>query len=111
MIIEEYPSFLEVTLGYSKFLVDNTTCSRRFHVTFDDEAPPVDQAQLQCPHCGVVVFTAENHPPLTFQREENLVKTVTLSDNIATKCDFSDKFSTGTIPALKGQPPKPMYHK
>lgn len=98
-------------MGYSKFLIDNTSCSRRFHVTFDDEAPAVAKTELQCPHCGIVVFSATAHPPVSFQREENLVKTVSLSDNIVTKCDFSDKFSTGTIPSLKGQTSKPMYHK
>ena len=98
-------------MSYSKFLVDNTTCSRRFHITFDDEAAPVSKTEMHCPHCGVVVFEAKNHPPVSFQREENLVKTVSLSDNIVTECDFSDKFSVGTIPELKGQQPKPMYPK
>ena len=97
------------TMSYKKFLLDNITCSRRFHITFDDEGAVQAKTCLNCPHCGKEVFSAENHPAVHMQREENLVKTVSLSEHTVSGCDFVDKFSADTIPALKGQKPKPMY--
>lgn len=80
-------------MSYQKFLVDNVICSRRFHVTFDDEAKPVERAEVRCPHCSVVLWSAENHPPVTMARDENNVKTTQLSRNLARSCNFQDKFA------------------
>ncbi len=96
-------------MGYQKFLVDNVTCSRRFHITYDPDAPTVAKTEAKCPYCNLVVFTAENHAPVRLARQENLVQTAQLSDSIMRKCDFEDTFSAKTVP---GQPShKPMYPK
>ena len=80
-------------MSYQKFLVDNITCSRRFHVTFDDEAQPAQQTTVVCPHCCEIIWKAEDHPPVTLAREENLVKTTQLSRNLTRECQFQDRFS------------------
>lgn len=79
-------------MSYQKFLVDNVTCSRRFHVTFDDEAKTVEKTSIVCPHCSQVQWTAEDHAPVTLARDENLVKTTQLSRNLERSCLFKDKF-------------------
>lgn len=79
-------------MSYEKFEVDNVVCSRRFHMTFDNEAPLVDKVEIKCPHCQHVLFTAENHPPVKLARDENLVRTTQLSRNIIKECDFKDPF-------------------
>lgn len=79
-------------MSYQKFLVDNVVCSRRFHVTFDDEATPVARAEIQCPHCSHLLWSADNHPPVTLARDENMVKTTQLSRNLVRECDFKDQF-------------------
>ena len=80
-------------MSYQKVLVDNTTCSRRFHITFDDSQAPESRVKATCPFCGVVVFDEANHPPVKIARQENLVKTQFLSDNIVSECHFKDNFS------------------
>lgn len=80
-------------MSYSKFLVDNTTCSRRFHLSFDDEAMPQQKVEARCPFCDVVVFEAEEHPPVKIARQENLIKTQELSRQQFTECQFKDEFS------------------
>jgi hypothetical protein len=89
------------TMAYKKFLVDNTTCSRRYHITFDDQAEPLPRVELRCQFCSAVVFTADNHPPVRLAREENLVKTSALSENLTTTCNFEDSLSKRTIAAYK----------
>ncbi len=83
-------------MAYHKVLVDNVTCSRRFHVTFDDKDPKVADVTLKCPFCGVVVFAETNHSPAQLARQENLVQTAELSDNIINECRFRDVFSEKT---------------
>ena len=85
-------------MAYSKFLVDNTTCSRRFHLTFDDEAVNVPRVEVRCRFCQAVVFAADSHPPVTLAREENLVKTSALSDNLTSECHFQDTLTQRTLP-------------
>jgi len=84
-------------MTYRKVLVDNATCSRRFHITFDDTDSSVSQTKIRCSYCQKVIFEQENHPPAKLAREENLIKTAELSDNIVFGCDFKDQFSRNTI--------------
>jgi hypothetical protein len=90
-------------MSYQKFLVDNTVCSRRFHISFDDEAAPVATVEVKCPFCDIVVFSASNHPPVILAREENLVKTSSLAELTVSECTFEDKLSQRTITQLKDQ--------
>jgi len=79
-------------MSYQKVLVDNTVCSRRFHMTFDSESKLQAHVEVACPHCGHVVFEAENHPTVKLVREENLVRTTSLSRNLVRECDFKDPY-------------------
>jgi DNA-directed RNA polymerase subunit RPC12/RpoP len=81
-------------MSYQKFVVDNMTCSRRFHVTFDDESKSVKSTDVVCPHCQITVWTAENHPKVTLARDENLVKTTQLSRQLTRECAFKDTFQS-----------------
>jgi hypothetical protein len=85
-------------MSYQKILVDNTTCSRRFHITFDDSAETLPRVELRCQFCDAVIFAENNHPPVVLAREENLVKTSALSENIVTECHFEDVLSKRTQP-------------
>ena len=85
-------------MSYQKRFIDNVTCSRRFHLAYDDEATKVAQVTLDCPHCGTVVWEEANHPPISFIREENLIKTTRLSDDITSACSFEDRLSQKTVP-------------
>ena len=90
-------------MSYQKILVDNTTCSRRFHVTFDDSAEVMPRVELRCQFCDAVIFAENNHPPVALAREENLVKTSSLSENIVTECHFEDVLSRRTQPQAAAQ--------
>ncbi|MEN9835242.1 MAG: hypothetical protein RL011_1435 [Pseudomonadota bacterium] len=90
-------------MSYKKLLVDNTVCSRRFHITFDDEATPQAKVEVKCPYCDVTIYSADNHPAVLLAREENLIKTSTLGDELVTVCAFEDKLSQKTIPQLSGK--------
>ena len=83
-------------MAYQKILVDNTTCSRRFHITFDDAAEEMPRVEIRCQFCDAVIFAESNHPPVTLAREENLVKTAYLSENITTECKLEDVLSKRT---------------
>lgn len=78
-------------MGYQKIIVDNPKCSRRFHISFDTEQESAPKVELKCLHCGVVVFSEESHPPAHLVREENLVKTSSLSDRLINDCEFRDE--------------------
>ncbi len=84
-------------MSYEKFLVDNPTCSRRFHLTFDSEAPKQNTVQIACPFCNVVIFDAKDHPEVHMIRQENLTQTQELSDRIVRDCRFEDTFGKQTI--------------
>src|SRR5688572_18927932 len=88
-------------MAYQKLLVDNVVCSRRFHLTYDDESAKLPQVEVKCHHCGITVFAATNHPAVKFARDENLIQTSELSDNIIRKCEMVDSMSEKTQP--KGQ--------
>lgn len=87
-------------MAYRKLLVDNTTCSRRFHITFDDQKPAVPHVEVRCQFCDAVVFSADQHPPVQLAREENLVRTTALSEHTTAECRLTDSFSAKT----QGQP-------
>jgi hypothetical protein len=90
-------------LAYHKKLIDNVVCSRRFHLTYDDSALPQPKVEISCKYCGKIVFSAENHPPVTLARDENLVVAATLSDDIIRSCDMKDTFSAQTQPNAQGK--------
>jgi hypothetical protein len=92
-------------MAYQKILVDNTKCSRRFHLTFDSTDTPLPHVEVKCQFCNATIFKADNHPKVQLAREENLVKTASLSENITQECFFEDTFSKkGPQPAkLSGQ--------
>jgi phage FluMu protein Com len=79
-------------MSYEKILIDNVVCARRFHLSFDTQAPLKEHIEIKCPHCQHVLFAAENHPAVTLARDENLVKTTMMSRNIMKECDFKDSF-------------------
>lgn len=97
-------------MGYQKFLIDNVTCSRRFHVVFDPDAPAAAKTEVRCAYCDMTIFSAENHPPVKVARQENLVQTAQLSDHLIRKCDFRDVMTEQTVPGKKGKQ-QPLYHK
>ena len=80
-------------MSYQKFLVDNVTCSRRFHITYDSSAAKVPYTEVRCSFCNVVIFAEAEHPPVHLARQENLVQTASLSDNIVRECHFKDAFA------------------
>lgn len=89
-------------MTYKKMLVDNPTCSRRFHIAFDDEGPkrPVE---VHCPFCDVVVFKSDSHPAVKLTREENLViQNTSMADFIVRECNMRDIVSENT---QKGKKP------
>ncbi len=90
-------------MAYTKHLVDNPTCARRFHLTYDDAAAHVDHVEVRCQLCQTVIFQADNHPPVKLARMENLVKTAELSDDLVTDCNFEDLLSKKTIPGYEGK--------
>jgi hypothetical protein len=79
-------------MTYQKVLIDNTVCSRRFHLTYDNAAPLLPQVEVKCPHCDHAIFQAENHPPVKLARDENLVRTTALSRTLVRECDFKDPY-------------------
>ena len=84
-------------MTYKKILVDNIVCTRRFHITYDTEGAKQPNVELNCPHCGVVVFQEKNHPRASLVREENLVQTAELSEYRVQNCQFRDTFSPTPI--------------
>lgn len=85
-------------MSYKKVLVDNLTCNRRFHITFDDEARQEPVVELKCLHCQAVIFHKENHPAAKLARDENLVKTTELSGTRTKECFFKDRYSPASKP-------------
>jgi hypothetical protein len=97
---------LDKAMAYQKLLVDNVVCSRRFHLTYDDEAAKQPTVEVKCQHCGLTVFAAKDHPPVKFARDENLIQASELSENIIRRCEMVDNMSEKT--QTKGR--KPDYH-
>lgn len=91
-------------MAYTKILVDNTTCSRRFHLTFDSSDTPLPRVEIRCQFCQAVIFNEENHPKVTLAREENLVKTAFLSEHLTQECHLVDRLSEKTSPPKQETP-------
>lgn len=87
-------------MTYKKQLVDNLTCRRRFHVTFDDEAPKEKLVELRCLHCDAVIFQEKDHPPVKLARDEVLMKLTDLSSKRARSCDYKDNYSPASKPKV-----------
>ena len=85
-------------MAYKKDLVDNVTCSRRFHLTYDTEAPKLPLVEVRCSYCDVIIFSATDHSAVRLARQENLIQTGMLSDQIIRECHFKDSFSEKTLP-------------
>lgn len=75
-------------LSYKKIEIDNSVCKRRFHIAFEEGRPPVAEARAICPHCGVTLFEAKNHPPVILSREENLIHSPDGSRPTLNECKF-----------------------
>ncbi len=84
-------------MAYQQILVDNTVCSRRFHLIFDDQAKVVPRVEIHCQHCDAVIYAAENVPPTKLSRSENMPKTSVLAENLTAECHFRDTLSERTI--------------
>jgi DNA-directed RNA polymerase subunit RPC12/RpoP len=85
-------------MAYKKILVDNLTCSRRFHIAFDDSDSKLPQIEIKCQHCGQVVFHKADHPQAKLLRDENLVSQAYLSTQRVSDCAFKDTFSQPSKP-------------
>jgi hypothetical protein len=79
-------------MSYEKVLVDNLTCKRRFHLTFDSDAPKEDCVTVRCMHCQAVIFEKHDHPPVKLARDENLVTLRYLSAERTKECQFKDPY-------------------
>ena len=76
-------------MAYKKILVDNTTCLRRFHISFDSEATK-EKVSLHCPYCQIEVFSSKSHPKASIVRDEVLTNLSDLSQLRVKDCDFKD---------------------
>lgn len=83
-------------MAYKKFLLDNPSCNRRFHVSYNDEEEAVSSTKVQCDYCGVTLLEKKDHPPLKVSRDEIIIKTTKLSPRRTKECAIGDFF-----------PPKP----
>lgn len=83
-------------MTYKKVLVDNLSCSRRFHLTYDDDAPRKEKVQLECKYCQAIIFSKKNHPEVTYARDENLISFTNPSKNRIKDCKFVDTYSPKT---------------
>jgi DNA-directed RNA polymerase subunit RPC12/RpoP len=82
-------------MSYKKIVVDNLTCKRRFHISFDEAEPAQTKVEARCQHCNAMVYSRKNHPPLRIVREENLVNTTSLSSLQTSACNFTLPNSSG----------------
>lgn len=83
-------------MAYRKLLIDNVVCSRRFHLTYDDEAKG-EKIEVRCPFCDMTIFQSANHPPVTLARQENVITSDTsLANGIVRECHLKDVFTEKT---------------
>ena len=82
-------------MAYKKIHVDNTTCLRRFHISFDD-SDKKEKIELKCPYCKVVVMSSSAHPPAKIVRDEVLTGVTSLSNIRTSDCSYEDKFKPKT---------------
>ena len=76
-------------MAYKKILVDNTTCLRRFHISFDSESTKKN-VSLKCPYCSVEIFSSKSHPQAAIIRDEVLTNVNDMSPLREKKCNFKD---------------------
>lgn len=74
--------------SYRKIEIDNVVCRRRFHIAFEQGQASIPEVKIACPHCGVTVYEAKDHPPAILSREENLVKSPDGSRPMMYECNF-----------------------
>ncbi len=84
MTLENYEDYKEIE-------VDNSKCSRRFHIHFDPTAEALEETTIKCPHCEATVLTKKNHQKLYLAREENLVNTPERSSKTMKDCFLINK--------------------
>jgi len=94
--IFDFRTEVKFPMSYQKILVDSPKCSRRFHISYDDQAPHEEKVVLKCSFCDATIFSAEDHPPVTLARQENLTKTTKLSMDLVPECHFQDRFKRPT---------------
>jgi len=87
-------------MSYKKILVDNLTCKRRFHITFNDDEKKVPLVEVHCLHCDAVIFSRENHVPAKLARDEVLIKLTDLSPIKTKECYLQDHFSPAQKPKV-----------
>jgi hypothetical protein len=80
-------------MPYKKIIVDNLSCSRRFHISFDDSDSRETQVNINCQHCGISIFKAKDHPQATLLRDEIIITKKDLSLIQTNDCNFKDSFS------------------
>lgn len=77
-------------MAYKKIKIDNTTCSRRFHITFDDEGEKIPKTTVRCLYCNLEIYKASKHPKLKLARDEIIIKTSKLSPYRTKMCNYKD---------------------
>lgn len=75
-------------LNYKKIEIDNSVCKRRFHIAYEEGRSPVAETSALCPHCGITLFEAKNHPPVILSRDENLIQSPDGSRTTLNTCKF-----------------------
>lgn len=79
------------THQYKKIMIDNVVCRRRFHLGLEEGGATVSQVEVPCPHCGMILYTAQNSAPVELLREENLVNAPDGSQRTLNECHFLKK--------------------
>ena len=73
---------------YKRDIVDNAVCKRRFHLAYEQGGKSLPEVKVACPHCGVIVYEAQNHPVVILSREENLIKSPDGTYPVIYQCQF-----------------------
>lgn len=85
-------------MAYKKFLLDNVTCNRRFHVMYDDDEKVADKTSVSCDYCGVLLMEKKDHPPIKMIRDEIIIKTTKLSSHRTKGCQGEDFYPPKDVP-------------
>lgn len=77
------------TAKYRKIEIDNPVCGRRFHIAWEEGTNNlVPETRVNCPHCGVTIFEAKNHPAAILSREENFISASDGTRQMCYECKF-----------------------
>jgi DNA-directed RNA polymerase subunit RPC12/RpoP len=79
---------LNLSAEYEKIEIDSPICGRRFHIGYEVGGTIYNHVEVNCPHCGVLLFEKNYHPAAALMREENLVKAPDGSREIISECQF-----------------------